>query len=218
MGGKSDPFVATSPVSSCLLPLAFGLVLGEMAGSKRRAFTADDLMRIQEGPLRKRLRLGDADEEELEFEDSVSEDGVEEVDGVDHSQEEDEGSGSDSEEDGEGDEDGSEDEAQRLGDESDVSQNAVPPISITQDEDDETDTRFASSRISFKPRAANPTALQAPLRVKPLPSSFETMGISTVLISTLAKMSIRSPTEIQAACIPPLLAGESFIASTCSGS
>ena len=34
-----------------------------------------------------------------------------------------------------------------------------------------------------------------------------TMGNSSVLI--LAKMAIRTPTEIQAACIPPLLSGES---------
>lgn len=35
------------------------------------------------------------------------------------------------------------------------------------------------------------------------------MGISSVLVSALAKMSIKTPTEIQAACIPPLLQGKS---------
>ena len=43
-----------------------------MAGSKRRALTADDLMRMQEeGPLRKRLRLEDSDDE-LGAEDETS--------------------------------------------------------------------------------------------------------------------------------------------------
>ena len=35
-----------------------------MVGSKRRALTADDLMRMQEGPQRKRLKYDDSDEEE----------------------------------------------------------------------------------------------------------------------------------------------------------
>ncbi|KAI0711067.1 DEAD-domain-containing protein [Cerioporus squamosus] len=44
------------------------------------------------------------------------------------------------------------------------------------------------------------------------------MGISSVLVSALAKMSIRTPTEIQAACIPPLLAGRDCIGNAKTGS
>jgi ATP-dependent RNA helicase DDX49/DBP8 len=40
------------------------------------------------------------------------------------------------------------------------------------------------------------------------PSSFRALNISPPLISALAAMSIRHPTEIQSACIPPLLAGK----------
>lgn len=41
-----------------------------------------------------------------------------------------------------------------------------------------------------------------------LPDSFSAFGISSQLQSALATMSIRTPTEVQAACIPPLLAGK----------
>ncbi|EJF62783.1 DEAD-domain-containing protein [Dichomitus squalens LYAD-421 SS1] len=44
------------------------------------------------------------------------------------------------------------------------------------------------------------------------------MGISSVLTSALAKMYIKSPTEIQAACIPPLLAGRDCIGNAKTGS
>ncbi|KAI0774099.1 DEAD-domain-containing protein [Fomes fomentarius] len=44
------------------------------------------------------------------------------------------------------------------------------------------------------------------------------MGISSVLISALAKMSIRTPTEIQAACMPPLLSGRDCVGNAKTGS
>ncbi|KAI1786697.1 P-loop containing nucleoside triphosphate hydrolase protein [Ganoderma leucocontextum] len=184
-----------------------------MAGSKRRELTADDLMRMQEGPRRKRLRLDDTDEEDLDVHDTSSGDEAE-VDGHERAHEGGEHWGSGSEEDEEG-------SSPRSGDESDVSQHAAAPVSISIPQDAENegaDSRFASSRLSFKPRATNPTTLQAPLRAKPLPTTFETMGISSGLVSALAKMSIRSPTQIQAACIPPLLAGRDCIGNAKTGS
>lgn len=42
--------------------------------------------------------------------------------------------------------------------------------------------------------------------VKPI-GSFADMGVAPPLNAALARISIRAPTEIQAACIPPLLAG-----------
>ncbi|KAI0751574.1 DEAD-domain-containing protein [Daedaleopsis nitida] len=44
------------------------------------------------------------------------------------------------------------------------------------------------------------------------------MGISSVLVSALSKMAIRTPTEIQAACIPPLLGGRDCIGNAKTGS
>jgi ATP-dependent RNA helicase DDX49/DBP8 len=38
-------------------------------------------------------------------------------------------------------------------------------------------------------------------------ATFSSLGISPSLLSALSKMAIHAPTEIQRACIPPLLAG-----------
>jgi ATP-dependent RNA helicase DDX49/DBP8 len=40
--------------------------------------------------------------------------------------------------------------------------------------------------------------------------SFVDMGVAPPLNAALARISIRAPTEIQAACIPPLLAGSFY--------
>lgn len=40
------------------------------------------------------------------------------------------------------------------------------------------------------------------------PPDFTSLGISSPLIAALTAMSIKLPTEVQLACIPPLLAGE----------
>ena len=178
--------------------LAWPIVSVEMTRLKRRELTVDDLMRMQEGPRRKRIRLGDTDEEGLGVPDFSSGDEAEPND-----------RGRDEEHSRSGSEEGESDSGSRPADENDIAQHVAPPISINRDqEDEEVDSRFASSRISFKPRFTDPNTLRVPLRAKPLPTTFETMGISSVLVSALAKMSINAPTEIQAACILPLLEGE----------
>lgn len=50
--------------------------------------------------------------------------------------------------------------------------------------------------------------------------TFASLGISAPLQASLAAMSIRTPTEVQAACIPPLLAGQSCLITcgTCGSS
>ncbi|KAF9006436.1 P-loop containing nucleoside triphosphate hydrolase protein [Cyathus striatus] len=68
---------------------------------------------------------------------------------------------------------------------------------------------YKLSRISSKPLSLK----QAPLPTKPTHVSFESLGISSPLQTTLKGMSINSPTEVQAACIPPLLSGQPFITS-----
>lgn len=45
---------------------------------------------------------------------------------------------------------------------------------------------------------------------QPAPVSFEDLGIEPFLVRALRVMSIRKPTTVQAACIPPILAGKSF--------
>ena len=78
-----------------------------------------------------------------------------------------------------------------------------------QDFDPDALSRFSTSRVSIQPRESLVVAPKGKSSSsKPLPKSFEDFGISSALLSALHKMSIRAPTEIQAACIPPLLQGE----------
>jgi ATP-dependent RNA helicase DDX49/DBP8 len=63
------------------------------------------------------------------------------------------------------------------------------------------------SRVTVKPRLVHQSTL-SPDAGKPV--TFISLGISPPLLSALSKMAIRAPTEIQRACIPPLLAGQSL--------
>lgn len=172
----------------------------KMSG-KRRVLTTDDLLRLQEdGPARKRRR-----EEDLV--DSAEEDSDSELDlpaprrmkSVEDEDDTDEASGTGSS--------GSEGEEDPEGAEQDSDSEAAAPRpnmhSLPEDDDD-----LTSSRITIAPRT--PLAVpRKPLTAAPLrPTSFAEMGISQSLLIALSKMSIRNPTEIQAACIPPLLEGE----------
>ena len=67
------------------------------------------------------------------------------------------------------------------------------------------------SRFSFKHRQDTTIGKAVdPSRVPSLPQTFAGMGVSSSLVSAMNKMSIHTPTEIQAACIPPLLTGTCF--------
>lgn len=46
-----------------------------------------------------------------------------------------------------------------------------------------------------------------PATEQPTITSFTSFGVSPALVAALASMSIKVPTPVQAACIPPLLAG-----------
>lgn len=94
---------------------------------------------------------------------------------------------------------------------------------IRQDEDFEDSDDEISVPIAFEPlpeRIRMPSKNSAPIvRSKEQPPTqatipdFEDLGISPSLIRSLKTMSIRKPTPVQAACIPPLLAGELACAS-----
>ena len=178
-----------------------------MAGSTRRVLTTDDLLRMQEdGPSRKRRRedfimVEDSDSEmELPFKhakNDTDEDDESEGEGEELSS----GSGS-----GSGDDSNSEDDEVRdgLGHDSDQADEIFAHSLSTPYAEDDT----SSSRISIVPRTSLPITRKPPAVPPNHPTSFATMGISATLLTALAKMSIRSPTEIQSACIPPLLQGE----------
>ncbi|KJA30020.1 hypothetical protein HYPSUDRAFT_126454 [Hypholoma sublateritium FD-334 SS-4] len=73
---------------------------------------------------------------------------------------------------------------------------------------------FGRSDAPRIPAAATPAADTS----NPRASSFSSLGISTQLQGALKAMSIKAPTDVQSACIPPLLAGEDCIGNAKTGS
>lgn len=167
----------------------------KMAGTKRHAaLTTDDLMHMQEGPVQKRLRT-----EPAHHPDDVDSD-VSQSDGEDSSVE-----SSDIE-------DGDVDDA-----EDDPSQ---PEDNEPRDHIEDTNWdsgRFPSRMSSIKPRSSITATTNSPLNVAAAPATFTSLNISPPLLSALSKLSIRKPTEVQVACIPPLLQGECAQNNTMSG-
>jgi len=90
----------------------------------------------------------------------------------------------------------------------------------SSDEDDEEDaesnshpdnSQLLSSAIGqdrFHAPAVNDPRPPASEPSKSSVASFSSLGISAPLQSALSAMSIKAPTEVQAACIPPLLLGQ----------
>ncbi|THH13573.1 hypothetical protein EW146_g6661 [Bondarzewia mesenterica] len=161
-----------------------------MAGPKRKTLTTDDLMRRQEEPQPKRRKQTpnevDSSEDQEGEEGEVSLDEGSDEERLEYVSDEE-----DVEQDGEGSEP-EEGQMKRV-------QRAARLWDTTDDP--------SSSRIQKipKPTKAHPTPLKTDV---PKRSTFSSLDISTPLINTLSKMSIRAPTEVQTACIPPLLAGE----------
>ena len=160
--------------------------------------SADDLLKQFEEPRRKKRKIAVEQLDSDESEDGSIRPGRVSGDSEgsdDEEESEDEGSGtnSDSEEEGGATvEDGSESDSQF---------NAEDGASNFQPLED-------SSRIKLPSRTRFPTERslkQANLRA----SGFAELGASKALVGSLAAMSIRTPTEVQAACIPPLLEGPS---------
>ena len=163
--------------------------------AKRRKLTTDDLMRMQEeGPSGSRARQAALWEDSDGSDDEVHS-GLENVGRMQD----------------ESDPDGTED-SEEEGVDGEDSQNGnedtrLPPKALVEAEDDE-DEGEGSSRVSFMPRTSFQQGHKSPTPMTIKPSSFEALGISPALINALNKMSIKLPTEIQVACIPPLLQGE----------
>ncbi|KAJ6539286.1 P-loop containing nucleoside triphosphate hydrolase protein [Mycena capillaripes] len=108
-------------------------------------------------------------------------------------------------------------------DEEDSSLNSDNDVDEDEDEDDSDDEESAvpqesrvdssSSRLNLKPRTDH-----KPTTSLPSSTTFSGLGISAPLQSALTSMSIRTPTEVQAACIPPLLQGRDCIGNAKTGS
>ncbi|BGP13315.1 hypothetical protein JCM10213_001498 [Rhodosporidiobolus nylandii] len=63
-----------------------------------------------------------------------------------------------------------------------------------------------------------PVASTSALQPPPALSTWESLGVEPFLISALKAMAIRTPTGVQAACIPPILNGADCIGSAQTGS
>lgn len=148
--------------------------------------TTDDLLRRQEEPLSKRIRLSPQNSDEESDNPGNSSDSSE-------SQSTRSSDARISKKDDE-DHDGTDDE--------DVDCLDTPPSQL------EVEGRFNFARVTEKSRTKASQISNVP---RTLPTSFESLAISAPLQAALSSMSIRTPTEIQAACIPPLLSGESFL-------
>jgi ATP-dependent RNA helicase DDX49/DBP8 len=71
------------------------------------------------------------------------------------------------------------------------------------------------SRFSFKPHQSTVTMEDtAPSHLSSLPHTFMELGVPSSLVAAMNKMSIHTPTEVQIACIPPILNGMCFSFST----
>lgn len=92
---------------------------------------------------------------------------------------------------------------------SEHSDDSTPLKPILANEEDSDDEESAFSRL--------PARIAAKRASSPVPTGpaktaqntgFGALGVSQQLITALSAMSIRQPTDVQAACIPPLLAGK----------
>ncbi|KAH9973006.1 P-loop containing nucleoside triphosphate hydrolase protein [Lactifluus volemus] len=160
-----------------------------MFASKRRTPTTDDLLRRQEEP-RKRYK------ESLVIQGDEDED--------DHA--EDEGDFAWVSE--------SENEAEESID-SETSNGSSPVESALLDES----SNLLGSRVTNKPRHVQQRPLSSTSGAGSSKSvTFASLDISPPLLSALSKMAIHAPTEIQRACIPPLLEGRDCIGNAKTGS
>ena len=85
-------------------------------------------------------------------------------------------------------------------------------------------TQKQSSPISRIPTSRVPATVKAKpeafaqSRKPPADTTFESLGLSKPLISALASINIKAPTEIQSACLGPMMAGRDCIGGAKTGS
>ncbi len=152
---------------------------------KIKALSVDDLLKQQEGPICKKRRLSEL---------NVDSGG--------------EGSGSSSEEEGASDSEGDDKES--------LPGNLEDEDGDGHEEGTDASNSHKASGLNIEGRLgiSGRTKVSIPSAVVPAAdpsnprSSFSSLGISTQLQKALQSMSIKAPTEVQSACVPPLLSGE----------
>jgi ATP-dependent RNA helicase DDX49/DBP8 len=158
-----------------------------MITSKRRALTTDDLLRRQEerlkrSPVAQRSENEDSSpgEDDDDF-NLVSDDGEVGKDGGEWESEVEESADSETD-------------------------NETPLLKIGRLDRFGESSSLLHSRVTVNPRLAHRRPL-SPETGLSKHATFSSLGLSPLLLSALSKMAIHAPTEIQRACIPPLLAG-----------
>ncbi|KAF5321390.1 hypothetical protein D9619_000348 [Psilocybe cf. subviscida] len=202
---------------------------------KSKSTSVDDLMRLQErsngeGPARKKRRLSEVEQAQSDAEEddfgSGSGSGLETASGSDA---EEMRQGRRKKDDDDGDDDESDEKDESASEEDDSGSNQDDDDEDDQDSDADADadaehdprTRLpqrqnnqssldVSDRLGSigqrKPTTPKTPAVAASNASTPA-ASFASLGISSQLQAALRSMSIKTPTKVQAACIPPLLAG-----------
>ena len=162
-----------------------------MARQKHDKLTTDDLLRLQEGPPLKKIRISTtASVDSAHFDESSSS-------SCSTSSSSTGDDSSDQEED-------SQDDADSFLSQVDKGQTGSDRSELEGAIED-------SGRL--KPSRTGPISTRTP-RLTQTPThaikSFNDMGISSALEAALHRMSIYTPTEVQAACMPPILAGAAW--------
>ncbi|TFK28793.1 DEAD-domain-containing protein [Coprinopsis marcescibilis] len=173
--------------------------MGTSTKGSKRHLTTDDLLRLQEEPDRKRLKTHKDDVSLFQKSGALSDDSDPSDDeAAGQNDEEDSGSAEEDE-----DRISISDKDEDLSD-SDSEEDTGP---ITHSI--ETSDRFgvtAKSKFETKEVTKSPAA------------TFAALGASTVIQNALRAMSITRPTDVQIACIPPILAGRDCIGNAKTGS
>jgi ATP-dependent RNA helicase DDX49/DBP8 len=84
---------------------------------------------------------------------------------------------------------------------------------LSGDDDSNSDVSLAvdqdnvPQRIKVSKALSKPHEVAREMKLSSATSTFTELGVSSPLVRALGTMSIRTPTPVQAACIPPLIAG-----------
>jgi ATP-dependent RNA helicase DDX49/DBP8 len=118
----------------------------------------------------------------------------------------------DGESDEESEEEGDEDDDRSNDSESEAAYKSKP-VGEDFNSDNEADEQDAilqnAPKAAIASRVTSRAFIQEQVKPKiPLKTSFESLGLLPPLISALASISILKPTEIQSACVGPILSGE----------
>jgi ATP-dependent RNA helicase DDX49/DBP8 len=95
------------------------------------------------------------------------------------------------------------------------SQSQAQSQTSTQNRSSTSRTPNPTSRVTTIPKTNSSPFSNLP---KPTASTFESLGMSKPLISALAGINIKKPTEIQSACVGPIMAGRDCIGGAKTGS